>query len=517
MFDKNNLFVVIDGIDMEFEAWELIRLFFNVDSIHFIHTGDIIEDFVPGSLLSVKVEKEEDTWSCKAFFFPQLTSLGQLKKAQSLEVKPQYFSEKVVTHVELTQPGGNLFKSRKILVGSCIIEILSKVTGIQLPYGSLTGVRPVKLAMQCLKDGLNKPATISQLIRITGMSQQKAGILFDVAEVEKPYVHSDKKKIHLYIGIPFCASRCLYCSFTAYPIQRYKELVPAYLQALEKEIQVVAEWVNRNHFIIASVYIGGGTPTAIDAFSMTQLLTQLNQTFNLENTEFTVEAGRPDTITQDKLEVMRDHHVSRISINPQTMNLETLRLIGRNHTPDDIEEKFYMARRSGFENINMDLIAGLPKEDESMFRYTLDKIEAMAPESLTVHTMAVKRASRLYEEQETFTATSDEIVETMIEDARKSALKMGMRPYYLYRQKNILANLENTGYVKPGLECLYNIHTMEEKQTILALGAGATSKFIFPENKKIQRVYNVKEVTQYIDRIDEMLDRKKKMFEAYER
>ncbi len=513
----HKLWVIIEGIDMEHEAWELIRLFFvDAQAIHFVHHGEQIQDITPGALLLVKVEESKTQWSCSTYYFPDISTPEELIKAQSLEIGYQSFSKKQVSQEELERPGGSLLRSRKILVGLCIYEVLSKISGKHLPYGSLTGVRPVKLAMQCLNDGLDKPGTIKQLTKATGMTEQKAALLFDVAKVEQPYSFFDKKRIHLYVGIPFCASRCLYCSFTAYPILRYEALVPKYLAALEKEIKFVARWVQRNRYEIDSVYMGGGTPTALDSVSLFQVLAQLHDHFDLKGKEFTVEAGRPDTITQAKLEAMRDQQVTRISINPQTMNGETLKLIGRNHTPKDIQDKYQMARNLGFDNINMDLIAGLPKENLAMFSHTLDLIEAMAPDSLTVHTMAVKRASRLREEQDDFSSTSDEAVEAMIEEAREAAARMGMGPYYLYRQKNILANLENTGYAKPGFECLYNIHTMEEKQTVIALGAGSASKFVFPEKKSLERSYNVKEVTQYIDRIDEMLERKQKMFEVYE-
>lgn len=516
MSDNRNISVIIDGIVMEFEAWQFIRLFFEDDSIRFIDPGEKIENFIPCGLIILKVEETENSWFCSASYFDHIENNSELDKACSFKLKPLYSSEKTVLHEDLHKPGGSVLKSRKILAGACLLEILTKLTGKELPYGSLTGVRPVKLAFKCIEDGLNKTDSIRQLTVASGMSEQKAELLFDVAAVEEPHIKYDKKMIHLYIGIPFCASRCLYCSFTAYPIKKYQSLVPLYLDALEKEIDFASEWINKNSLTIGSVYIGGGTPTSIDAVSLNRLLDTINKRFDRTGKEFSVEAGRPDTIDQDKLDVMLRQQVTRISINPQTMNMETLRLIGRNHTPEDIEEKFDMARRAGFNNINMDIIAGLPKEDESMFLNTLDRIEKMLPESMTVHTMALKRASILHEDMTSYSVTPDIVVETMIDHSRHSALKMGMKPYYLYRQKNILANLENTGYSKPGFECIYNIHSMEEDQTILAMGAGTASKFIFPDKKKkIEHVYNLKEVTLYIDQIDEMIKRKKGMFEIY--
>ena len=274
------------------------------------------------------------------------------------------------------------------------------------------------------------------------------------------------------------------------------------------------EWWKKIKLKVKSVYIGGGTPTALDNSNLDRVLRLVNEFFDITNIEFSVEAGRPDTITQEKLIAMNTNNVTRISINPQTMNASTLKAIGRNHTPEAIIDKFNMARDLGFNNINMDIIAGLPNEDNEMFKYTLEEIGKMAPDSLTVHTMAIKRASILHENIENYNLTTDKTVEAMIEDARQSAKNMDMRPYYLYRQKNILANLENTGYAKVGYECLYNIHTMEEVQSIIAMGAGSISKFVSSDGKKIERTYNVKEVAQYIDRIDEMIERKKAVYES---
>ncbi|MCX7773581.1 MAG: coproporphyrinogen dehydrogenase HemZ, partial [Clostridia bacterium] len=368
-----------------------------------------------------------------------------------------------------------------------------------------------------LQDGMDKASAVQHLIRVSKMSPQKAELLADIAQIEENVVKARSNQVHLYVGIPFCSSRCLYCSFTAYPIQRYKSLVPDYIRALKKEVRHSAEWVKALGLEVGSVYIGGGTPTALDADSLAELLKALHEYFKLSGIEFTVEAGRPDTITIEKLKAIKDHKATRISINPQTMTAETLKRIGRQHSPEDIEDKFHMARALGFDNINMDIIAGLPQEDPSMFNHTLERIEALRPDSLTVHTMAVKRASRLKEELESCDTATDSEVDQMIEAARKSALGMGMQPYYLYRQKNILANLENTGYARPGLECLYNIQTMEETQSIIAMGAGAISKFVFQNENRIERAFNVKEINQYIDRIDEMLQRKEVLFKEYQK
>jgi len=516
MSENKKLWVKISGIDMDLEAWELIRLFFDEDLFTFIKEGFNEESFTPGALLNVTVINGED-WVCKVDYFSDIERLDFINNLESSDIKPQYSCKRQVSADDIRKPGGRLLKSKKILAGACIYDVLAKVTGKKLPYGSLTGIRPVKLAMLCIEDELDKPATIKHLVKSTSMNEEKASLLYDIAVVERPFINIDPKSVHLYIGIPFCKSRCLYCSFTSYPIERYRSLIPAFLDALLKEILFVKKMVDENKLIIKSVYIGGGTPTALDNSNLDRILQFVNESFDINNAEFTVEAGRPDTITYEKLQTMKMNNITRISINPQTMNASTLKTIGRNHTPEEVVEKFKMSRDMGFDNINMDIIAGLPNEDENMFRHTLECIERMAPESLTVHTMAIKRASILHENIETcnynYNLTPDKTVETMIKDARQTAMNMGMRPYYLYRQKNILANLENTGYAKVGYECAYNIHTMEEVQSIIAMGPGAISKFVSPDGQRIQRTCNVKDVAQYIDRIDEMLERKKIAYE----
>lgn len=518
------LFVFIEGLAMEMEAWELIRLFFDADSIRFIENGldapnpslrvnaaELGKGPLNASLLVVRTQEDEAGWTCSVSFFADIDNVRALHEGLALQRKPHCFHTRTISRAETEKPGGRLSGNHKILAGACIYELLSQYTGKKLPYGSLTGIRPVKLAMQCLEDGMDKSISLKHLMSATGMSAQKAELIWNVAQVEYPLIREQPKRYHLYVGIPFCLSRCLYCSFTSYPVKGFEHLIADYMDALEKEAAVISQWVREGEMKLGTVYIGGGTPTALDERHFRILLDFLTRYFPIHGNEFTVEAGRPDSITREKLKTMKKYGVSRISINPQTMNDKTLRLIGRNHTSEDIEEKFALAREMGFDHINMDVIAGLPGEDEAMFRTTLDRIEAMRPEGLTVHTMSIKRASRLREAKDAFTAAKDEVVEAMINEAAQSARKMGMRPYYLYRQKNILANLENTGYALPGRECQYNIQTMEERQTILALGAGAISKFVLPGGR-IERHFNLKEVGLYIKRIDEMIEKKKQYF-----
>ena len=328
----------------------------------------------------------------------------------------------------------------------------------------------------------------------------------------------------MYIGIPFCPTTCSYCSFTSYPIGEWKQRVDEYLDAVCKELTFIAS-VSKDKKL-NTVYIGGGTPTTLEPEQLDRLLTHLETHFSYADLkEITVEAGRPDSITREKLEVLKEHKIGRISINPQTMQQKTLDAIGRKHSVEDIYHVYKVARELGFDNINMDLIAGLPGETAEDMKDTLEQILKLAPDSLTVHALAMKRASRLTQEQKGQVRESNEEAEiaknlsAMIQLASDYAMQMNLEPYYLYRQKNIAGNFENVGYAKVDKAGIYNILIMEEKQSIVAVGAGASTKIVVPENqvvldektgnpKKIIRTENVKDVDQYIQRIDEMIERK---------
>ena len=263
-----------------------------------------------------------------------------------------------------------------------------------------------------------------------------------------------------------------------------------------------------------TVYFGGGTPTSLSAEELDQLLTKIENTFDLSTVkEYTVEAGRPDSITEDKLRTLRAHGITRISINPQTMKQATLDIIGRFHTVEHVKEQFRLARELGFDNINMDLIIGLPEEDLEDVRQTMEQVKELAPDSVTVHSLAIKRAAKLNMFKEKYANLKIENTQEMIDVTEEYSRGMGLVPYYLYRQKNMAGNFENVGYATPGKECIYNILIMEEKQTIVACGAGTTTKVVFPKENRLERVENVKDVALYIERIDEMIERKEKMLE----
>lgn len=417
------------------------------------------------------------------------------------------FRDEIPVPNQKPDPDKNLMMPLKLMIYS----LLNRFTGKTLPWGALTGIRPVKLVNALLHEGESVDGIFRKMQEHCRVSGEKTRLAVEVALNEEKYLSVPPNSVSIYIGIPFCTSRCLYCSFPSVSTQRCANLTSGYLKALEKEIRWASGWLKKNHVLLDTVYIGGGTPTALSDSEFQKLLMELVPALPRDSVrEYTVEAGRPDTINRQKLQTMKQTGVSRISINPQTMHDKTLRLIGRNHTAAQIPVAFQMAREEGFGNINCDLIAGLPSETLEDFQATIEHIIGLSPESVTVHTMSVKRASRLNEQKESFVRTADDTVAAMIDLARDSLQHAGYKPYYLYRQKNILANLENVGYAKPGYEGIYNILIMEEIQSILALGAGAISKVVFPGNR-IERIFNVKNVEQYIQRIDEMLERKEAM------
>ena len=417
-------------------------------------------------------------------------------------------------------------KLNKRRVNICLYKWLKKVTGKELAWGIMTGVRPTKPIMSLMEQGLSDEDVTAWMQENYQITDEKAKLGIEVAKKEKSLLDQldYENGYSIYIGIPFCPTTCSYCSFTSYPIHAWKNRVDEYVDAVCKELEFIAS-VSKNKKL-NTVYMGGGTPTTLEAEQMDRILTHLEKHFSFDDLkEITVEAGRPDSITREKLEVLKKHNIGRISINPQTMQQKTLDIIGRRHTVEDVRRVYTMAREIGFDNINMDLIAGLPEETEDDMRDTLEQIKEMAPDSLTVHALAMKRASRLTQEQKgkVHDASEEgEIAKTlsaMIELASDYADKMELVPYYLYRQKNIAGNFENVGYAKVDKAGIYNILIMEEKQSIIAVGAGASTKIVLPEDKafidpktgnkkNIVRTENVKDVAEYINRIDEMIERK---------
>ena len=385
--------------------------------------------------------------------------------------------------------------------------------GHTLSWGDLSGIRPVKLVTAMLDSGMALDDALHEMQARYCVSDEKANLALQVACREQTLLSAFdyRSGYSLYIDIPFCPSICLYCTFGSHPIRQWETAVEPYLEALGRELEYLSGRMKGVR--LDTIYIGGGTPTSILPEQMDALLNRIEKLFPVHSArEFTVEAGRPDTVSLEMLQVLRAHSVTRISVNPQTMNQKTLDLIGRRHTVGETVKAFQMARTLGFEHINMDMIVGLPGEGRTEVTYTLRQIEALDPDDFTVHSLALKRAARLNLFRDTWRPVSFENSAAIMGEIAEGAARMKMQPYYLYRQKNMAGNFENVGYAKEGRACLYNILIMEEKQTIAGAGCGAATKLVLPDGSKAGRTENVKSLREYLDRTQEMIERKEQLF-----
>lgn len=386
-----------------------------------------------------------------------------------------------------------------------LYKILKKLNPHKkLPWGSLTGIRPTKLYYELIREHKGDyMKAMNELMDEFGVSYEKAMLVKEIIKNQRCVIKNDNL-VDLYINIPFCPSKCYYCSFISMPIDKCREKLEPYLEALFKEIKEARALIERKNYILKSIYIGGGTPTILSAEQLDRLLSILDYDVN----EFTVECGRPDTITKEKLDVLKAHAVTRISINPQTFCNKTLKEIGRSHTSQDILEAYKLALNYNFV-INMDLIAGLSHEKLPTFKKSINKALEYYPDNITVHTLSIKRGSELKETNGD--TSSDEEVQKMIEYSHKTLIDAGYKPYYLYKQKNMIGNLENIGYFreKPSI---FNIDSMEEFASIIACGANAISKRYWSLPNKIERHANLKNIDEYINRIDEMIEKKNNLF-----
>ena len=386
--------------------------------------------------------------------------------------------------------------------------LLSDITGVRPKWGTLTGVRPLKPALDIAKaSSIEEMKT--EMSRKYLISEDKASLLADIASYQLENVRGIPwEKASLYAGIPFCPTRCAYCSFASNvaPPEDHER----YLEDLIRETGYAGRLAVEHGTELESVYIGGGTPTTLSADQLSRLISSISGSFGIDpaKLEFTVEAGRPDTITAEKLKTLRSLGISRISINPQSMKDDTLRLIGRDHSADDIRKAYGMASEAGFDVINADLIAGLPEEDEKDFESSLSEIISLGANNITVHTLSVKRGSRLKESDPDYYRKNTETVSDMLDISRSMLTEAGFRPYYIYRQKHQIAALENVGWCRPGKHSIYNIRIMEDRQTIIGLGAGAVGKVYHPDEDRLERIANVSNYRIYSERFDEMLERK---------
>lgn len=409
--------------------------------------------------------------------------------------------------------------SKKNQIKRYIYLYFSKLYSVELPWGTLIGIRPSKIALALINQGYSDEEIIEYFHHKYLVKRTKVELCIDVAKHEKNFINNNKDNISIYLGMPFCPTRCLYCSFTSNPISGSKNLVEPYIGALVKEIKELSLFIKSKKLNIDTIYFGGGTPTAVEDDDFEYVMKNIHENLikDFSVTEFTVECGRPDSITKNKLQTMKSYLVDRISINPQSMNNNTLKIIGRNHSVEDVIDKFNMARNLGFNNINMDIILGLPGETSEDVNNTLDVIKKIAPESITVHGLSVKRASKLHEDlklKKIYEIASQDEITKMYDATKLVAEDLKMSPYYMYRQKNMPCNMENIGYSVLGKECIYNMQIIEERQTIIALGADAVSKIVFLDENRIERFANIKDVGEYIKRIDEVIEKKKALLET---
>ena len=377
-------------------------------------------------------------------------------------------------------------------------------------WGIVTGVRPSKL-MASIIDEVGEENARERFIEKYLAKPEKAELAFQVAKMEERIIKTATgDSFSLYISIPYCPTRCSYCSFVSHSIsnEKAKDLIPQYVEFLCEELKVTAKIAKQNGLYLKSIYWGGGTPTTLTSEQLDKILTVIEDEFDLSGCiEYTVEAGRPDTITKEKLDTLKKHNVNRISINPQTFNNSVLEEIGRCHTAEETVEKYNLARETGFNVINMDLIAGLPTDTIEGFKYSLEQAIALNPENITVHTLSLKRSSTIVTEDEKgnldATVTSD-----MVEYAITRLTENGYKPYYMYRQSKSLGNLENVGWSKKDKECYYNVYMMSECQTVLSVGAGSVIKLKEPDGKYIERIFNFKFPFEYVSRFSELIERK---------
>lgn len=515
--EDNMITVQLNRQNFEYDVHSLVKAFYPEQDVHIAYTGDACrtENNTEAAALEAKQKApEEGTKESPRLVISFVTGKEAPGAAEdgeeisSIRIGFMACGECVLQEEAKLAPGLGR-KEVKNELKRLLYRMLAGYTGQKLPWGNLTGIRPTKIPMGLLEAGWKNPE-IAQYMRDTYYtSKEKTALAISIANRERHILRNINYKngYSLYVGIPFCPSICLYCSFSSSPLHLWRDKVDLYLDALCKEIDYASDAFADKE--LNTVYIGGGTPTTLEPYQLERLLSKLEERFCYDKLqEFTVEAGRPDSITREKLEVLRAHGISRISINPQTMNQKTLDLIGRHHTVEETIEAFWLARELGFDNINMDLIVGLPGEQKAEVEHTMQELQKLDPDSITVHSLAVKRAARLRmfkEEYKEMTFTNNCEIMDM---TAKYAQEAGHHPYYLYRQKNMAGNFENVGYAKEGKEGIYNILIMEEVQSILALGAGASTKMVWAKDR-IERIENVKDIKNYIERIDEMIDRKR--------
>ncbi len=480
--------------DFHYEAENLCRVFYPYEKIKVVKSSAGEESPEVVTLLN---KTEEKAWITVEF-----------------SVADQVFKSEKELDLTVINEDSRSYCERAMMTQ--LYGVLSKATGYIPQWGILTGVRPSKL-MTTLISQMGEENALTYFKNDLLVKKDKTELAFSVAKAEEKIIAlSDEKSFSLYISIPFCPTRCNYCSFVSHSVEQAKKLIPEYVEKLCEELEYTAEIAKKLSLRLESIYWGGGTPTTLDAGQLAKICAVISKNFDLSSLrEYTVEAGRPDTVTVEKLMALKMAGVGRISINPQTFNDNVLHAIGRRHTSKQTIEAFEAAREVGFDNINMDLIAGLTADTFPSFCNTLDTAISLNPENITLHTLALKRSSNIVTGK--IDVESGELANMMLRKAFRRFKENDYEPYYMYRQSRSLGNLENVGWCKPGYECLYNVFMMEECHTVLAVGAGAVIKLKEYGVNNIERIFNFKYPYEYNTRFDEVLSRKEKIYEFYGR
>ena len=471
--------------NFRYEAEKLLRLFFPLEKIiEYTAFEETTEDY-----LLTRIDGEESL-----ALFAELSVNGEIKSKQKTVEKSK------CDDLEL-----------ELLLMA--FDLLCEKCGFTPKWGILTGVRPSKLIVKRISQYDEENAR-NWFLNTYRVSPEKTELAISVAKREMEIIEkAGEKSFSLYISIPFCPTRCSYCSFVSHSInsEKAQSLIPEYVDRLIEELTFTAQKAKENNLRLTSVYWGGGTPTTLNADDLDRILTHIENVFDLSGClEYTVEAGRPDTITKEKLDTLKRHGVGRISINPQTFSDDVLNAIGRRHTTAQTEEKYLLAKEVGFDAINMDLIAGLPTDTIENFKNSVNRAVELGADNITVHTLALKRSSTIVTENECDDLTDADIMQ-MLDYASKTLTQNGYYPYYMYRQSKALGNLENVGWCKQGKECFYNVLMMEEYQSIFSVGAGAVTKLRTEDGSVIERIFNFKYPFEYISRFDELLEKKSRM------
>lgn len=479
------IYIKMNNYPYNKEIFELVRAFYPGKKI--VETQDIVNE---AFFIDFNLEK--------AYGITKIFIDGELKSSSKVKLD----------QINIKRP-----KDKTISLGvkKSLFIALEKASKKDLPWGILTGIRPVKIVRSLMEKNSSINLIKDILTKEYMLDEDKAKLIIDIAIKQKDYIYPlDEDRYSLYIAIPFCPSICKYCSFSSLPISRYKSFVYEYIDKLIYEIKLTSELIKDKK--LNTIYIGGGTPTSIPLESLERIIQALYQNFDVSNIkEFTVEAGRPETITKDMLRMLKKYGIDRISINPQTMNKETLKRIGRNHSVEDIIRAYNLAKKVGFKTINMDLIIGLPGEDIEDVENTLNEIAKLNPENLTVHTLAIKKGSKYGDSGDKTYLDNVTLLDAMMNLTKNHCNKNDYTPYYLYRQKQILGNLENIGYAKEGYESIYNIAIMEERESIIGLGVGSTSKIYNPKDHSLKNILNFKDLKSYLERTDDLIDRKREV------